>query len=65
MGWGRDRKEVKVAKGAASRAAGPGWQERGATSRRDTASPDILVARERAPLVGTVEMYHGNHSLMV
>ena len=31
--------------------------------KKDTATTDTLVARERAPLVGTVEMYHGNHSL--
>ena len=31
--------------------------------KKDTASPDILVARERAPLAASEDMYHGNQSL--
>ena len=31
--------------------------------KKDTSSSDILIARERAPLAGTKDMYHGNRSL--
>ena len=31
--------------------------------KKDTSSSDILIARERAPLAGTQDMYHGNLSL--
>ena len=30
---------------------------------KEAATSDILVARERAPLAGTEDMYHGNQSL--
>ena len=30
---------------------------------KEAATSDVLVARERAPLAGTEDMYHGNQSL--